>query len=105
MNTAKVLYLTENVDNKAILKILTLNNTLELSDAERSYYNKLATVANERKEKIKNINLDNIKLSDRSLIGNGISAKTSSLLRTLNELNSKIANNFNANNQTALKIH
>ncbi len=104
MNNYKVLYLTEDVDNQAILKILTLNNTLDLESSELRYYKKLAEWALKQRTKIKNINLDNIELSDRSLVGKGISARTNSLLSTLNELNSKLAGKFDANNETSKKV-
>lgn len=104
MDNYKVLYLTEDVDDQAILKILTLNNTLDLDTATLSYYKKLATWANERKAKIKNVNLDTIELSDRSLIGKGISARTNSLLSTLNELNGKLAKKFDVNNEISKKV-
>ena len=104
MNNFKVLYLTENVDGRAILKILTLNDTLNIDDSERSYYEKLATWANGQKEKIKNVDLNTLELSDRSLIGNGIPNKTNSLLGILNALNSKLGKNFNANNEIDKKV-
>lgn len=107
MDNSRILYLIENVDKQAILKILTLNNTLVKDAAELSYYDKLATWANNQKEKIKNINLDTIELSDRSLIGNGIPVKTNSLLGMLNELNNKLSPNskkFDANSETAKKV-
>ena len=104
MDNYKVLYLTEDIDNQAILKILTLNNTLDLESSELRYYKKLAEWAIKQRTKIKNINLDNIELSDRSLVGKGISARTNSLLSTLNELNSKLAGKFDANNETSKKV-
>jgi hypothetical protein len=66
------IYLTEayEIDNKSILRILTQNKQINKSDPDYSYYEKLATWANEkgRQQKLKNIDLNVIQLSDKGLI-------------------------------------
>ena len=71
MNIPKT-YLTEahDVDNKSILRILTQDKQINTSDPKYAYYKKLANWANSdrRQQKLKNVDLNNIKLSDRNLI-------------------------------------
>jgi hypothetical protein len=71
MNNLKI-YLTEAyaIDNKSILRILTQNKQINKSDPEYNYYEKLANWANSggKQQKLKNIDLNAIKLSDKGLI-------------------------------------
>ncbi len=71
MNNLKT-YLTEAyaIDDKSILRILTQNKQINTSDPKYNYYKKLADWANSagRQQKLKNIDLATIELSDRGLI-------------------------------------
>ncbi len=71
MNNLKT-YLTEAyaIDNKSILRILTQNKQINKADPDYSYYEKLANWANSggKQQKLKNIDLNAIKLSDKGLI-------------------------------------
>lgn len=71
MNNLKI-YLTEAyaIDNKSILRILTQNKQINKSDPDYNYYEKLANWANSggKQQKLKNIDLNAIKLSDKGLI-------------------------------------
>ncbi len=71
MNNLKI-YLTEAyaIDDKSILRILTQNKQINEADPDYSYYKSLAKWANEngRQQKLKNIDLNTIKLSDKGLI-------------------------------------
>jgi hypothetical protein len=71
MNSLKT-YLTEAyaIDNKSILRILTQNKQINKSDPDYTYYEKLANWANSsgKQQKLKNIDLNTIKLTDRSLL-------------------------------------
>lgn len=66
------IYLTEAyaIDSNSILRILTQNKQINKSDPNYSHYEKLAKWANEngRQQKLKNIDLSAIKLSDSGLI-------------------------------------
>jgi hypothetical protein len=67
-----MIYLTEAyaIDNNSILRILTQNKQINRSDPNYSYYAKLATWANEngRQQKLKNIDLNALSLSDKGLV-------------------------------------
>jgi hypothetical protein len=81
-------YLTEaySIDNKSILRILTQNKQINKADPDYSYYEKLANWVNEssRQQKLKNIDLNSIKLSDRRLITqNQLTNKHTTLGHTL----------------------
>lgn len=71
MNSIKT-YLTEAyaIDDKSILRILTQNKQINKADPDYSYYEKLANWANSsgKQQKLKNIDLNTIKLSDKGLI-------------------------------------
>ncbi len=71
MNNIKT-YLTEAyaIDDKSILRILTQNKQINKADPDYSYYEKLANWANSsgKQQKLKNIDLNTIKLSDKGLI-------------------------------------
>jgi hypothetical protein len=71
MNSLKT-YLTEAyaIDNKSILRILTQNKQINKSDPDYNYYEKLANWANSsgKQQKLKNIDLNTIKLTDRGLL-------------------------------------
>lgn len=71
MNIPKT-YLTEAyaVDTQVILSILTQNKPANKEDPKYSYYTKLANWVNSdhKQQKLKNIELNNIKLTDRGLI-------------------------------------
>lgn len=71
MNNLKT-YLTEayTIDNKSILRILTQNKQINKSDPDYNYYEKLANWANSsgKQQKLKNIDLNTIKLTDRGLL-------------------------------------
>lgn len=61
--------LTEaHVDNKSILRILTQSKQINTSDPKYSQYNQLATWASSNQQKIKNIDLTTIPISDKQLI-------------------------------------
>ena len=71
MNSLKT-YLTEAyaIDDKSILRILTQNKQINKADPNYSYYEKLASWANSsgKQQKLKNIDLSTIQLSDKGLI-------------------------------------
>lgn len=71
MTTVKT-YLTEAyaIDNKSILRILTQDKQINKADPNYNYYEKLANWANSggRQQKLKNVDLNSIELSDRGLI-------------------------------------
>lgn len=61
--------LTEaHVDNKSILRILTQSKQINTSDPKYSQYNQLATWASSNQQKIKNIDLTTIPISNKQLI-------------------------------------
>ena len=68
-------YLTEaySIDDKSILRILTQNKQINKADPDFTYYGRLAKWANEngQQQKLKNIDLNTIKLSNKSLIEKG----------------------------------
>lgn len=71
MNSLRT-YLTEAyaIDNSSILRILTQNKQINKSDPDYNYYEKLANWANSsgKQQKLKNIDLNTIKLTDRGLL-------------------------------------
>ena len=71
MNNLKT-YLTEAyaIDNLSILRILTQSRQINKNDKNYGYYDKLARWANSsgRQQKLKNIDLNTIQLSDKGLI-------------------------------------
>jgi hypothetical protein len=69
MNLPKT-YLTEAIDAQSIFKILAQHKQINRDDPEYDYYKKLAVWASSDRNqlKIKNVNLNNIKLSDKRLI-------------------------------------
>ena len=71
MNSLKT-YLTEAyaIDNQSILRILTQNKQINKADPDYSYYEKLANWANSggKQQKLKNIDLNTINLTDRGLL-------------------------------------
>ena len=77
-------YLTEAyaIDNASILRILTQNKQINKADPKYKYYEKLANWANTggKQQKLKNIDLSTIKISDRGLI------KTNKLANNLTTL-------------------
>ena len=85
MNIPKT-FLTEAVDDKSILRILTQSKSIDTNDPNYSHYKKLADWANHRQLKIKNIYLNDIKLSDNSLIGKQLKSRYNSLGSLLDDL-------------------
>ena len=110
-------YLIESIDNDSILRILTQSNPIKPADpAMFNYYKKLANWACEkhRQDKLTNIYLNTIKLSDNSLISsNKLIDRYNTLGSLLNRLKSLMddANGYNSKNdesnliqQTTLEI-
>jgi len=90
MTTVKT-YLTEAyaIDNKSILRILTQDKQINKADPNYKYYVQLANWAssNGRQQRLKNIELDKINLSDRELITKGkLANRLTTLGHTLNAL-------------------
>lgn len=110
-------YLIESIDNDSILRILTQSNPIKPADpAMFNYYKKLANWACEkhRQDKLTNIYLNTIKLSDNRLISsNKLTNRYNTLGSLLNRLKSLMdgANSYNSKNdesnliqQTTLEI-
>lgn len=87
MNIPKT-YLTEAIDSQSVLKILiNKNKQIDNTHPKYNYYKELADWANPRQqEKIKNVDLSTIKLSDRSLIGKKLVSRYNSLGSLLDAL-------------------
>lgn len=87
MNIPKT-FLTEAIDNNSILRILTQSKSIDINDPKYSYYEKLAKWASEnsRQLNIKNIYLNDIKLSDNRLVGKQLNNRYNSLGSLLDAL-------------------
>jgi len=110
MTTVKT-YLTEAyaIDNKSILRVLTQDKQINKADPKYSYYEKLANWANSngRQQRLKNIELDKINLSDRELITKGkLANRLTTLGHTLNALKNLMdqEGNYNPNSELSKLI-
>lgn len=85
--TETIILVEARIDNLSILRILTQNKQIDKADTNYNYYVQLANWANSQQEKTGKIDLNTIKLSDRSLIQKGkLANNTKHLGATLERL-------------------